>query len=61
MPHSASSGFSTIEDAVEALRAGRMVIVVDAEERENEGDFFCAAESITPEMVNFMVRHGAGV
>ncbi|MDZ4687042.1 MAG: GTP cyclohydrolase II [Planctomycetaceae bacterium] len=61
MPHSVPSGFSTIEDAVEALRAGRMVIVVDAEERENEGDFFCAAESITPEMVNFMVRHGAGV
>jgi 3,4-dihydroxy 2-butanone 4-phosphate synthase / GTP cyclohydrolase II len=59
MPQSA--GFSTIEDAVAALRAGRMVIVVDAEERENEGDFICAAEKITPEIANFMLRHGAGV
>lgn len=56
-----AEGFHTIDDAIEALRAGRMVIVVDAEERENEGDFLCAAESITPEMVNFMIRHGAGV
>jgi 3,4-dihydroxy 2-butanone 4-phosphate synthase / GTP cyclohydrolase II len=61
MPAAGSTGFNTIEDAVEALRAGRMVIVVDAEERENEGDFLCAAETITPEMVNFMLRHGAGV
>ena len=59
--HATPPGFHSIDDAIEALRAGRMVIVVDAEERENEGDFICAAESITPEMVNFMIRHGAGV
>lgn len=50
-----------IDTAVESLRAGQMVIVVDAQERENEGDLICAAESITPEIVNFMLRQGAGV
>lgn len=52
--------FSTIEDAVEAIRAGRIVVVVDAEDRENEGDFVCAAEKATPEAVNFMITHGRG-
>lgn len=52
---------SSIDEALAALRAGRMVIVVDAEERENEGDFVCAAEFATPAMVEFMVRRGAGV
>lgn len=61
MPHQTPPGFSSIDEALEALRAGRMVIVVDAEEREDEGDFICAAENITPEMVHFMLRHGAGV
>lgn len=58
-----ASGFAydTIESAVAALKAGRMVIVVDAEDRENEGDFVVAAEHITPEQVHFMLRHGAGV
>lgn len=53
--------FSSMEDALDALKAGQLVIVVDAEERENEGDFICAAETITPEQVSFMLRHGAGL
>lgn len=61
MPHLTPPEFSSIDDAIAALQAGKMVIVVDAEERENEGDFICAAEDITPEMVHFMLRHGAGV
>lgn len=52
---------ATFEDAFRALRSGRLVIVVDAPERENEGDLVCAAESITPEIVDFMLRQGAGV
>jgi 3,4-dihydroxy 2-butanone 4-phosphate synthase/GTP cyclohydrolase II len=55
-----SSSFSSIEDAVNAIRDGRAIIVVDAEDRENEGDFICAAERITPELVNFMITHGRG-
>jgi 3,4-dihydroxy 2-butanone 4-phosphate synthase / GTP cyclohydrolase II len=50
-----------IQHALDALRAGRLVIVVDARERENEGDLVCAAEFITPETVDFMLRQGAGV
>jgi 3,4-dihydroxy 2-butanone 4-phosphate synthase/GTP cyclohydrolase II len=53
--------YSTIDEVLAALRAGRVVIVVDAAERENEGDFICAAESITPETVNFMLEFGKGV
>ena len=52
--------FSSIEAAVAALQEGRVVIVVDAEDRENEGDFICAAEYATPEAVNFMITHGRG-
>lgn len=52
--------FSTIEDAVEAVRNGRIVIVADAEDRENEGDFICAAERVTADLVNFMITHGRG-
>ncbi len=55
-----SSKFSTIEEAVDAIRDGQLVIVVDAEDRENEGDFICAAEKVTPETVNFMITHGRG-
>lgn len=51
----------TIEQAIEDIRAGRFVIVVDDEDRENEGDFIIAAEKITPEKVNFMLQHGRGV
>ncbi|MCA9052349.1 MAG: GTP cyclohydrolase II [Planctomycetaceae bacterium] len=50
-----------LDAALDALRAGGMVIVVDAQERENEGDLVCAAEAITPDQVDFMLRQGAGV
>jgi 3,4-dihydroxy 2-butanone 4-phosphate synthase/GTP cyclohydrolase II len=50
-----------IEDAIEAIRNGEIIIVVDDEDRENEGDFVCAAEKTTPEMVNFMVKEGRGL
>ena len=53
--------FSKIEDAIEDFRQGKFVIVVDDEDRENEGDFITAAELITPEKVNFMLREGRGV
>ena len=52
---------NTIEEAVEDLRNGKLVIVVDDEDRENEGDFIAAAEKITPEMVNFMATEGRGL
>jgi len=52
---------STVEEAIEDIRRGRMVIVVDDEERENEGDLICAAEKATPDIVNFMARHGRGL
>ena len=61
LPADLSESLSSIDEALSALKAGRLVIVVDAEEREDEGDFVCAAESVTPEMVSFMLRHGAGV
>lgn len=50
----------TIEQAIADLRAGRMVVVVDDEDRENEGDVVCAADAITPEMINFMAQHARG-
>ena len=53
--------FAAIGDAVEAIRAGRMIIVVDDEDRENEGDLTIAAEKVTPEAINFMVTHGRGL
>lgn len=52
---------NTIEEAIEDFKAGKFVIVVDDEDRENEGDFIMAAEKITPEHVNFMLKHGRGV
>jgi 3,4-dihydroxy 2-butanone 4-phosphate synthase/GTP cyclohydrolase II len=58
---SASPLFDRIEDAIDDLRAGRLVIVVDDEDRENEGDFIGAAEAMTPELVNFMTKHGRGL
>ncbi|WP_226388842.1 bifunctional 3,4-dihydroxy-2-butanone-4-phosphate synthase/GTP cyclohydrolase II [Penaeicola halotolerans] len=51
----------TIEEAIEAIRNGEIVIVVDDEDRENEGDFICAAEKVTPEIINFMATHGRGL
>jgi 3,4-dihydroxy 2-butanone 4-phosphate synthase / GTP cyclohydrolase II len=56
MPHR----LSTIDDAIQAIAAGRIIIVMDAEDRENEGDFICAAEKAGPEVVNFMITHGRG-
>ena len=52
---------NTIEEALEDFRAGKLLIVVDDEDRENEGDFVCAAEKITPEIVNFTLHNGRGV
>src|SRR3954471_6923935 len=51
----------SIEDAIEDIKNGKVIIVVDDEDRENEGDFICAAECITPEIVNFMATHGRGL
>lgn len=51
----------SIEDAIADIRAGKIIIVVDDEDRENEGDFICAAEMATPELVNFMAREGRGL
>ncbi len=53
--------FNTIESAIEDIKAGKVVIVVDDENRENEGDFIAAAETITPEIINFMATHGRGL
>jgi len=55
-----SNRLSTVEAAIKAIAAGKVVIVIDAEDRENEGDFICAAEKVTPEIVNFMITHGRG-
>ena len=52
---------NSIEEAIDAIRDGKVIIVVDDEDRENEGDFICAAECITPEIVNFMATHGRGL
>ncbi len=54
------SDYSRVEDALKALAEGRIVIVVDDEDRENEGDFIAAAEKVTPEVVEFMITHGRG-
>jgi len=56
-----SHQLSSIDAAVDAIAAGRIVIVMDAEDRENEGDFICAAECVTPEVVNFAITHGRGL
>ncbi len=53
--------FNTIDEAIQDIREGRVVIVVDDEDRENEGDFIAAAETITPEIINFMATHGRGL
>jgi len=56
-----TSPFAPIEDAIAAIRAGEIIIVVDDEDRENEGDLTIAAEKVTPEAINFMARHGRGL
>lgn len=53
--------FATIPEALEEFRAGRMLVVVDDEDRENEGDLTIAAEAVTPDVINFMARHGRGL
>ena len=51
----------TIYEAIEAIKNGQVIIVVDDEDRENEGDFVCAAECVTPEIINFFITHGRGL
>ena len=53
--------FASIEEAIADIRAGRIIVVVDDEDRENEGDFLMAADKATPEAVNFMIVHGRGL
>ncbi len=53
--------FDTVDDAIRAIRDGEIVIVADDEDRENEGDLVCAAEKATPDLINFMARHGRGL
>src|SRR5579871_2610078 len=52
---------ASIESAIEDIRQGRLIIVVDDEDRENEGDFITAARNVTPEVINFMSKHGRGL
>src|SRR6202035_5851149 len=60
-PYSRTRPFARVEDAIAAIRSGQMVIVVDDEDRENEGDLTIAAEKITPEAINFMAQYGRGL
>ena len=53
--------FDSIDEAIRDIREGKLVIVVDDEDRENEGDFITAAANITPEVINFMTKHGRGL
>ena len=61
LPYDASDVMATVPEAIEEIRAGRMVILVDDEDRENEGDLCMAAEKVSPEAVNFMAMHGRGL
>ncbi|MDD4342521.1 MAG: 3,4-dihydroxy-2-butanone-4-phosphate synthase, partial [Kiritimatiellae bacterium] len=62
MPTSESGNvFCTVEDAIDILRRGEMLVIVDDENRENEGDLVAAGELITPEAINFMATHGRGL
>ena len=56
-----SSGYSSVEEAIQAIKEGKLVIVADNEDRENEGDLICAAEKITPELINFMATEARGL
>ena len=53
--------FATVEEAIEEIRQGHMIVVVDDEDRENEGDIICAAETLTPEQINFMATYAKGL
>ena len=59
--HMSEIKLNTIEEAIDDIKNGKVIIVVDDEDRENEGDFICAAETITPAIVNFMATHGRGL
>lgn len=59
--HTKSTALNSISEAIEAIKNGEVIIVVDDENRENEGDFIAAAEKVTPEMINFMATHGRGL
>ena len=61
MTDTGKSPFCTVEEAVEEIRNGRMIVLVDDEDRENEGDLTMAAEKITPEAINFMAKYGRGL
>ena len=54
-------GISTITEAIEDIKEGKLVIIVDDEDRENEGDLAMAAEKVTPDAINFMIKHGRGL
>ena len=56
-----TKALNTIEEAIEDIKAGKVIIVVDDEDRENEGDFLTAARNATPELINFMATHGRGL
>ncbi len=59
--HSRKNGFDTIEDAIRDIRQGKIIIVVDDEDRENEGDFICAAQFVDAKIINFMAKEGRGI
>src|SRR5688500_7129747 len=61
MAEATKSAFATVEEAIEDSRAGRMVVVCDDEDRENEGDLTLAAQFATPEAINFMATHARGL
>jgi 3,4-dihydroxy 2-butanone 4-phosphate synthase/GTP cyclohydrolase II len=61
MPETQTGLLDSVADAIEDIRLGKIVVVVDDEDRENEGDFICAAECVTPELINFMATHGRGL
>src|SRR5262245_66177422 len=61
MMSATTEGFCSIEEALQELRKGRMIVLVDDEHRENEGDLVIAAEAASPETVNFMLTHGRGI
>ena len=61
MAPQASITLNTIEEAIDDIRQGKVIIVVDYQDRENEGDFLASAACVTPEMINFMAKHGRGL
>ncbi len=61
MTTSKATDFATVTEAIEEIRAGRMVVILDSEDRENEGDLVMAAQYATPEAINFMATHGRGL